>query len=180
MAVATITNHYTTTLDTGLREFDAEFDAQVINPTDGSIVGSTVFDTSGRFTVPAFQTSFGSLVGLGGLAAFVGYPFEATFAVQGGTSTIGDQVIAHEVVAGTIEMDVNGTEVTSTPFSVALNPNCTASNNGFTILDCSDEQKQTFFTAERGRGPASVPFTSISIVPATAMNDLIADGAGAA
>jgi hypothetical protein len=146
MAVATIGNHYTTTLDTGLREFDAEFNAQVIN-TDGSVVGSTVSDTSGRFTVPAFQTSFGSLVGLNGLAAFVGYPFEATFAVQGATDTTGDQVIAHEVVAGTIEMDVNGVEVTSTPFSVTLNPNCTASNNGFTILDCSDEQKQTYFTA---------------------------------
>jgi PEP-CTERM motif len=145
MAATTVGNHYTVTLDTGLREFIAGFPNQTIN-TDGSIAGSTVSDTSPRMTVPAFDTRYGSVIGLGGLTAFLGYPFEATFSVEGATDNIGDKVIAQEDVTGTVQMFVNGSSVGSVPFGVSLNPVCTAQTNGFTIDLCSDEQKQASFT----------------------------------
>jgi hypothetical protein len=144
-AVTTPTNHYTVTLDTGLREFIAGFPAQTVN-TNGSMVGSTVSDTSPRMIVPAFDTSYGTVVGLGGLAVLLGYPFEATFTVEGDTDNAGDQVIAHEDVAGTVQMFVNGASVASSPFSVSLSPSCTAASNGFTTIVCPDEKKQESFT----------------------------------
>ena len=84
---------------------------------------------------------------MGGIVAFYGYPFEATFSVEGATDTTGDKVVAHEDVAGTIQMFVNGLSVASTPFSVSLNPSCTASNNTFTVILCPDQQKQTYFSS---------------------------------
>jgi hypothetical protein len=144
MAAVVLTNHYGVALDTGLRQFDANFPAQTI-AGDGTITGSTVTDTSGRMFVPAFNPAYGVLVSQAGVVAFTGYPFEATFSVEGATDTIGDQVVAHEDVAGTVQMFVNGASVASTPFSVALNPSCTASNNGFTVILCSDQEKQAAF-----------------------------------
>jgi len=141
-----LTNHYNVTLDTGLRGFVASFASQTFN-SDGHATGSVASDTSGRVTVPVFNPQYGILQSQGGLVAFTGYPFKATYLVQGATFTIGDEVIAHETVAGTINMFVNGISVASTPFSVSLNPSCTASNNGFVLLDCSDQAKQTYFTA---------------------------------
>jgi hypothetical protein len=44
-------------------------------------------------------------------------------------------------------MDVNGSSVASVPFSVSLSPACTAANSGFTIVVCSDQEKQTFFSS---------------------------------
>ncbi len=147
MAAAVLTNHYTTTLDTGLLDFVASFPTQTIDPTTGAIVGGTVSDTPASMTVPAFNPAFGVLVNTVGVIGFLGYPFEATYMVEGATYTAGDQVLAHEVVAGTIQMDVNGTSVASTPFSVSLSPSCTASTNGFAIVLCSDQEKQTFFSS---------------------------------
>ncbi len=143
---AAVGNHYTTTLDTGLREFIAGFPTQTIS-ANGSVVGSTVNDTSPRMFVPAFDTSFGTVVGLGGLAVLVGYPFEATFTVEGDTDNAGDQVLAHEDVAGTVQMFLNGKSVASQPFSVSLSPSCTAASNSFTTIVCPDEQKQASFTS---------------------------------
>ena len=153
MAATVFTNHYTETIDTGLRGFVAGFAPQTINRDTGAITGSTVTDTSGRVTVPAFNPQYGVLQQQGGLVAFVGYPFEATFEVEGATDNIGDQVLAHEDVAGTIQMFVNGSSVASTPFSVSLNPSCTAQTSGFTVDLCTDQEKQAYFT---GGAPVAI------------------------
>jgi len=146
MAAVVLTNHYTDTLDTGLRGFVANFPAQTVNLNNGAITGNTVSDTSNRTTVPAFDARYGAFQNMGGIVAFYGYPFEATYSVEGATGTVGDKVVAHEDVAGTIQMFVNGSSVASTPFSVSLNPSCTASTNTFAIILCSDQQKQFYFS----------------------------------
>ena len=97
--------------------------------------------------MPAFDQRYGVFQNMGGFVAFFGYPFEATFTVEGATDNTGDKVVAHEDVAGTIQMFVNGSSVASTPFSVSLNPSCTAANNTFTINVCSDQQKQGYFSS---------------------------------
>jgi hypothetical protein len=139
------TQSYTVTLDTGLRGFVADFPTQTLGP-NGAFAGSNVSDTSNRTTVPAFDQRYGAFQNMGGIVAFYGYPFEATFSVEGATDNTGDKVIAHEDVAGTIQMFVNGSSVASTPFSVSLNPSCTASSNSFTVILCSDQQKQAYFS----------------------------------
>ena len=84
---------------------------------------------------------------MAGIVEFYGYPFDATYDVEGATNSVGDKVVAHEDVSGTITMLVNGQSVASTPFDVSLNPSCTASNNSFTVILCSDQEKQTYFTS---------------------------------
>jgi hypothetical protein len=145
-AAIVATQSYTVTLDTGLRGFVTDFPTQTVD-SNGAIIGSTVSDTSNRTTVPAFDQRYGAFQNMGGIVAFYGYPFEATFTVEGATDTIGDKVVAHEDVAGTIQMFVNGAPVASEPFNVSLNPSCTASSNSFTVIVCSDEEKQGLFSS---------------------------------
>ncbi len=142
-----VSSLYSIPLDTGLLGFVASFPAQRVNRDSGGFTGSASGDTSGPFTVPAFVPSYGSLLGMYGVVAFTGYPFQATFQVQGGVSAIGDKVVAHETIGGSIDMLVNGSVVASDPFSLLLNPSCTSSTNGFSVLLCTDTQKEYAFTS---------------------------------
>lgn len=126
---------YTVGIDTGVQSWIADFNS------DG-----VTLNNSPSYNVPLFNPAYGVYQGTVSVVTLTGYPFIANYTVQGATGAIGDQVIAHETLSGEVEMLVNNVVSQTATFSLSLSPSCTAIANGFTVIDCSAQQTQTFFS----------------------------------